>query len=282
MTEGTQQAQTSLERHAVFPSPENPASTKKSEAYKHEVDFTLDLDLLAPEEQETVLRLKAATEQRRAAKATEAEAILDLKAEDLVTALTAAGNDKGRQLDIVRQFVVSTGRLINPEEVQELESITKRTLKRIRGLGFVATVKATKRLMAVRDDQISTLRGRLSIEKESHLEETDQLNGDIGELKADGIAYVSAVETAFDHLMAEHMGDTYEMQLIEGARQRVRDAQPSAFKVEPIRTRSSVISTDELKTMASHVTSETVSPPRGVGSQALAHALSLGRPSSEY
>lgn len=250
---------------------------RRPDAYKHEVDFTLDLDLLSPEEQRTVLELQAKVAERRKAKQTAGEELMMLRGADMLTALAAKADDVDAQRSIVEHFVKSTARSMSPEEVKDLEGIINKTFRRIRGLGFRAALAASKRLVAIKDGEIahrdSTIAG-LETARQEALDERDAIS-------ADGALYALTVDNVLDNLNGVHTGDTYEMTLIQEAREAVDAALPDAFKVTDEKQR---ISTGELETMTSREATE--SPVRGypqaMGGKALIDALSLGRPSSEY
>lgn len=250
---------------------------RRPDAFRHEVDFSLDLDLLSPEEQRTIYELQAKVAERRAARQNSGEHLMMLRGADMLTALAAKAHDPDAQRAIVEHFVKSTARSMSPEEVKDLDGIINKTFRRIRGLGFRAALAASKRLVTIKESEIvrkdATIAG-LEAEKREALDERDAIS-------ADGTLFALTVDTVLDNLNGVHTGDTYEMELIEEAKQVVEAALPEAFKVTDLKDR---ISTGELESMASRETTESPvrSYPQAIGGQALIDALSLGRPSSEY
>lgn len=257
-----------------------PNDVRVREAYKHEVDFSLDLDLLSVEEQQTVLELRAKVEQRRLEKQQGAEQLMTLRGEDTLTALASAANDIDKQRAIVRNFVKSTARSMSPENTEQLDGIIEKTFKRIRGLGFRGALAASRRVLVIKDEQIADRDSKIASLQGENQKLVDERDG----IVADGTLYALTVGNALDNLNGAHMGDVYEMELIQEAREAVDAALPKEFTVAT-EDRHSI--TGELDAI---LTSETKSPsedvlvnyPQAVGGQALINALSLARPTSEY
>lgn len=261
----------------VPPAVPDELELRRPDAFKHEVDFSLDLDLLSPEEQRTIVELRAKVEERRKAKQTAGEELMALRGADMLTALAAKAHDPDAQRKIVEHFVKSTARSMSPEEVKDLEGIIDKTFRRIRGLGFRAALAASKHLVHIKDDEIALRDSKilgLEADRRAALDERDAIS-------ADGTLYALTVDTVLDNLNGAHTGDTYEMELIQEAKEVVEAALPEAFKISEGHSR---ISTGELETMASREATD--SPvrayPQAMGGQALIDALSLSRPTSEY